>query len=168
MARPSLDDIMNGLATYGGREILADSDDTILAVDTYGSWGAAFELAVSADGSCVAEGMKASRSRDGRWHDLGAGGSTRDGWRTPWTPWTPPHAGWDGRHLGVLGTTGQTVFDDEDRELELLAVYGFVTPHVRSIRVEHDGELRTCDTRGVGRVRRRRRRVGSRHADRAR
>jgi hypothetical protein len=58
MARASLDEIMTGTATHQGREIQIDSDDTILAVDTLRSWGAAFDFWIGTDGTSRAEGMR--------------------------------------------------------------------------------------------------------------
>jgi hypothetical protein len=131
----SVDDIMNGVTTFRGGEILADAERTILAVDTLRSWGAAFDFAVHANGEWSAEGIRAVRTAAGRWEEIGVEGSWGDGWPSPWTP---PDEGWDGRHLLPMGTVGQDVSDD-DHDTELLAVYGFVSTHARLIRVEKDG-----------------------------
>jgi hypothetical protein len=136
----TLDEIMNGLATYQGREIRADSTETILAVDRQRSWAAAFNFGIDEDGGWSADGMKAVLTADGHWHDVGEGGSWGDsGWPSPWTA---PSEGWDGRHLMVLGVVGQDV-DDGVCDAPLIAVYGFASSRVAAIRVDADGADRS-------------------------
>jgi hypothetical protein len=45
--------------------------------------------------------------------------------------------------MRVLATTGQTVYDSADAELDLIAVCGFVAPSVQAIMSIHDGRERT-------------------------
>jgi hypothetical protein len=134
----TLDEIMNGDATFGGQEIRAGAIETIVAVDRVASWGAAFEFQVDAQGSWSADGLKAVRRTDGRWEDIGSGGSHGDAWPTPWTP--PPN--WNGRNLMVMGSTGQDV-EDAGQDLALIAAFGFVSRSATAIRVEADGVSRT-------------------------
>jgi hypothetical protein len=108
--------------------------------------GAAFDFWIGPDGKWSAEGMKAVRLPDGRWEDIGEGGSSGDAWPTPWSP---PDQGWGGRHLMVMGTVGQDVFED-DHDSALIAAYGFASRRVASIRVEADAAVRTIAPSACG------------------
>ena len=129
-----LDDIMNGVATFRGDEILADAADTILAVGTERGRGVAFDFAVYSDGEYAAEAKIAIRRNDGHWEELSDGGAWGDGWPTPWRP---EPDGWDGRPLLVLGSAGAQVDDESElpnadvvdqprpAEVYVYGVYGF-------------------------------------------
>jgi hypothetical protein len=123
---------MTGRATYRGTEILPNVDETILAVETRRSWGAAFDFAVYADGSFAAEAMFAVLE-DGRWWELADSGVSGDGWDTPWAV---PDDSWPGGALlWVMGRVGMEG-DDDAEPVPLFAVYGFAARAVTAIRVE--------------------------------
>jgi len=130
---PSVDDIMNGAATFSGDEVTADQDETILAVRVERGCGVAFDFAVYSDGQYAADGKIAVRRSDGHWEELSEGGTWGDHWPTPWRP---ERDHWDDGSLLVLGQVGQQVDDvaeprtggprdEPEEEVYVLGVYGF-------------------------------------------
>jgi hypothetical protein len=131
--RWTLLDVMEGRATATVSEITRSADDhvAVLAVDRDGDFGGVFRFGVYGEGEWYADGIQAWLRQDGQWVNLGEGGSRGADWTTPWSP---PHGGWDGDDLYVLGTSGLDVeVGGEDRELRV--VFGFAAPEVETLAV---------------------------------
>ncbi|MDQ1567647.1 MAG: hypothetical protein QOF96_2527, partial [Actinomycetota bacterium] len=131
---------MEGRALFDGVDIEPSADGPVLATDRELDWGAAFRFWLSEDGDVDCDCVLAQRRGDGWWDDLGSGGARYGDWDVPWRP---PEKGWPNGPMLVLATTGQTVYDAADEELDLIAVCGFVAPSVQAIRSIHDGRERT-------------------------
>jgi hypothetical protein len=111
----------------------------ILAADTYGRWGGLFSFSLAEDGDWFCDCVSAQRDLAGAWEELGSGGS-RGG---PWDiPWRPPDEGWGGDPVLVMMVAGLTVFDDDEMELNLRVVGGFVSSSVKGFLVITDGHKR--------------------------
>src|SRR5688572_13587762 len=134
---------MEGRATTSAPELVEQSSEElpVLAVDRWGSFAAAFRFAVFTGGEWYADALYA-RLTDGRWDELGSGGSHGDGWDTPWRP---PTDGWRGDVLYVMGSGGLDVQDEHDILRELLVVYGFVSPAVKTIEITGPAYARAVD-----------------------
>lgn len=133
--------VMEGRGLFDGLAIQPSDAGYVLATDQELDWGAAFQFWLSDDGDVDSDCVTMQRRLDnGRWGELGSGGARYGGWDVPWRP---PQRGWPDGPMLILATTGQTVYDAADEELDLIAVCGFVAPSVRAIRSNHDGRERT-------------------------
>jgi hypothetical protein len=108
-----------------------------LAADSQGQWGGLW-FSLGDDGEWFCDCVSAQRRADGRWEELGSGGSQGSGWDVPWRP---PDLGWDGSPILVMMVAGLTVFDDADLELNLRVIGGFAAPLVSGLLlVDGDNE----------------------------
>ncbi len=110
-----LTEAMGGRGLFDDVEIRPTSGERFLATDGEGDWGAALRFSVAEDGEAYCDCVKAQRGADGRWADIGSGGSRFGGWDVPWRP---PDGGWDDGPMLVMTTVGQTVFDPRDEAFE--------------------------------------------------
>jgi hypothetical protein len=131
-----LADALAGRGVFAGAELRPSEQELILAADSQGRWGGLFRFSLGADGDWFCDCLSAQRHADGRWEELGSGGSYGGAWEVPWRP---PDDGWDGAPILVMMVAGQTVFDDADQELNLRVIGGFVAPSVNGLLLR-DGD----------------------------
>jgi hypothetical protein len=145
----TLIEIVNGQLVASSSEISPADSEPVRAVDVVDSWGAAFRFTMWENGDWAAETTLASRSRDGIWQDRGSGGSHGS---SPGTDWVrPPVTGWAGQHLAIAGLCSCSADDnDDDPGRELVAVFGFASPSVVSVRARCDGTERTIQPSPAG------------------
>ena len=122
------------------REIHADVNDQVLAVDVDDRWAAVFRFSLGSDGEYSTEIELAQLAGPAKWEWLSSGGLRGIGWYG--LPWESPPERWDGAHLLSFGASGRDVELDDGSDRRMVAVCGFASDTTEMVRVVSSGRER--------------------------